>query len=355
VKLQYTDASVPVNGTDSYYRHDALAATSHRQSAVNEFGGVLNRHAECGDCHEPHAATSTTSIQTAAGWTAAGQQAKTSGVSVVNGAAGAAPTYTFIDGQSRQVTLEYQLCIKCHSGFTTLLANPAGTPTPYSKYRLDKGIELNPANVSYHPIEAAGTNTTAAMTNQLAGTSPYKQWTFTATSTIRCVNCHGDYRKFNVATPPAAGSDLAPHTSSYRGILTQSYRDRALLQSTEGYVASNFALCYLCHGEAPFADRSGSSRTDTNFRLHGMHLGNIGRSSSSSYDIDAPGAGRGYALCSECHFRIHSTINRVGAQPAYPRLVNFAPNITVGATPWNQANRTCTLTCHGQNHGGYGY
>jgi predicted CXXCH cytochrome family protein len=355
VKLQYTDAAVPANGTDSYYRHNALVAGNHTQASLNEFGGVSNRHDECGDCHEPHAATSTASTPTASGWTAAGQQAKTSGVLVVNGAAGTAPAYTFINGQTSQVTREYQLCFKCHSGFTTLLANPTGTPTPYSKYRLDKGIELNPSNASYHPIEAPGTNTTTAMTNQLAATSPFKQWTFTATSTIRCVNCHGDYRKFNATTPPAAGSDLAPHTSRYRGILTQNYRDRALMQSTDAYVASNFALCYLCHGEAPFADGSKNSRTDTNFPLHGYHLRSIGRSSSTSYDIDAPGAGRGYAVCAECHFRIHSTINRVGAQPAYPRLVNFSPNITVGATPWNQAGRSCTLTCHGQSHSAWNY
>lgn len=352
VKAQYTDATVPANNatTRSYYRHDALVTTTHTRADLNEFGGVSNRHSECGDCHNSHKANATNSTQTTTGWTASGRLANISGVSVVNGAAGAAPTYTFLNGTTNPVTREYQLCFKCHSGFTTLLSNPTGTPTPYSLYELDKGVELNPSNASYHPIEAAGKNTTAAMANQLAATSPYKQWTFTTTSTIRCVNCHGDNRKYNQATPPAAGSDLAPHTNQYRGVLLQNYRDRALMQSTEVYSAANFALCFLCHGEAPFADVSGNARTDTNFRFHGYHLTELPRNTSTSYNIDQPGAGRGVAICAECHFRIHSTTYRVGTQPAYPRLVNFAPNVTAGSTPWNQTGKSCTLTCHGVQH-----
>ncbi len=357
VKAQYTDAAVPANDatTRSYYRHDALVTTTHTRADLNEFGGLSNRHSECGDCHNSHKANATNGTQTTTGWTASGRLANISGVSVVNGAAGVAPTYTFLNGTTNPVTREYQLCFKCHSGFTTLLSNPTGTPTPYSRYELDKGVELNPSNASYHPIEAAGKNTTAAMTNQLAATSPYKQWTFSTTSTIRCVNCHGDNRKYNQATPPAAGSDLAPHANTYRGVLLQNYRDRALMQSAEAYSAGNFALCYLCHGENPFADISGSTNANTNFRFHGFHLGNLPRNTSTSYNIDQAGAGRGFAICAECHFRIHSTTYRVGTQPAYQRLVNFAPSVTTGATPWSQTGRSCTLTCHGASHSSWTY
>jgi hypothetical protein len=365
-QLQYptSGAVIPLNSTDNYYRHDALATTNHTQLQLNEFGGVLNRHDECGDCHNSHAANPSLSTETTTGWTASGQVAKTSGVSVVNSLTpGAAPTYTFINGVTSQVTREYQLCLKCHSGFTTPLANPTGTPTPYSKYRLDKAIEFNPNNASYHPIEAAGKNTTAAMTAQLSGTSSFKQWTFTTASTVRCVNCHGDYRKYNQPTAPAAGSDLAPHTSRYRGILMQNYRDRSLMTRTEAPTAlqfeTNFALCFMCHGSAPFVTTSNSTQPDTNFRYHGPHLRSYrGQAMTTpNYNIDQPGAGDGYMICAECHFRIHSTTYRVGSQPAYPRLVNFAPNVTVGATPWNQTQTggSCTLTCHGFSHSNEGY
>ena len=33
------------------------------------------------------------------------------------------------------------------------------------------------------------------LNSQLAGASPYKQWTFTTADTIRCTNCHGEKAK----------------------------------------------------------------------------------------------------------------------------------------------------------------
>ena len=290
VKAQYTDPAVPANSADSYYRHDALV--SDQPHAV--LAQRVRRRREPPQTSAETATSrtrrsSTASTETASGWTAPGQLAKTSGVSVANGAAGTAPAYTFIDGQTSQVTREYQLCLKCHSGFTTLLANPAGTPTPYSKYRLDKGIELNPANASYHPIEACRHE------HDRGDDQPARR-----DLAVQAVDVHGDehdplrelswrHRKFNATTPPAAGSDLAPHANSYRGILMQNYRDRALMQASDAYNAGNFALCFLCHGEAPFAATGSTARTDTNFRLHGFHLRNIDRGTSTSYDIDRPG------------------------------------------------------------------
>ncbi len=255
-QAQFTNPAVPANdaATRSYYRHDAATAptvpNTHSLAGNDEFGGVSNRHSECGDCHNSHIASSTASTQLSDGWTVAGQQTAVSGVSVANGAAGSAPTYTFLNGTVGSApTREYQICLKCHSGFTTL---PSSAGQPPSRQALDKGIELNPSTSSYHPVEAAGTNATAQMAGSLAGTSPYKLWNFTTDSTVRCVNCHGDPGKFDATTPPAAGSDLAPHTSQFRSLLIQGYRDRELKGRYEAYAAADFALCYVCHAEAPF-------------------------------------------------------------------------------------------------------
>ncbi len=351
VSAQYTDPLVPANSaaTRDYYRHDALVTTTHTRAQLNEFGGALNRHSECGDCHNAHKASSAASTQAAAGWTTSGRLANISGVSVVNGAAGTSPTYTFLDG-STTPTYEYQVCFKCHSGFTTLNSNTGFTP---SKYHLDKGVELNPANGSYHPVEAAGKNTTADMTANLAATSPYKQWTFTTGSTIRCTNCHASSTTYNQATPPAAGSDLPPHTSRYRGILLQNYRDRVLETSTAAYAAADFALCFMCHGEAPFATETA---TATNFKYHGFHIIKLAGMGSGSTDIDTAGAGQGNAICAECHFRIHSTTYKDGTQTLTgSRLVNFAPNVQAsgGTRSWTTTgvgSGSCTLTCHGKSH-----
>ena len=360
VQAQYVDPSIPANdpGASAYYSHDALVPATNTESALNEFGGVTNRSSQCSDCHNAHQAATADGIQTTTGWTAPGQLSGVSGVSVVNGAAGSAPTYNFLDGVTNPVTLEYQLCLKCHSSFTNLLPQVPGKP---STDALDAGAEFNPANASFHPVEAPGTNQTAKMADSLAGTSPYKLWTFTPASTIRCLNCHASGITPIAAPAPAAGGDLSAHTSPNRGILVQSYQDRVLSSATAAYTPANFALCYTCHAEEPFAN---STADDTNFPLHGLHTTGLAGIGTGGTDIDTADAGQGNALCAECHFRLHSTTFKVGTQ-AVPgsRLVNFAPDVTpypadggtISWTPNANGGGSCTLTCHGKSHDNLSY
>jgi len=384
VSAEYTDPSVPDNlpGNREYYSHDVEAASTHTRSELDEFGGQTNRHSSCADCHNSHKAKGTDSTQTLTGWTASGRLAGVSGVSVENGAAGSAPTYTFLDGlpttlpdpvtlvEDYPVSREYQLCFKCHSGFTTL---PANNPLKPSRDALDKGVEFNPANASFHPVEAAGKNGTDAMTASLGGTSPYKLWDLSINSTVRCLNCHAGGATDPAATPPLPlpGTSLAPHASSNRGILLENYRDRVLKPGVDvivggvvvdsaAYNAKDFALCYVCHAEAPFAPYSESSNA-TNFSFHSKHLAGMTGKGDGGKDIDAAGDGQSNAICAECHFRIHSTTNKVGEQGG-PRLVKFSPNVeplVAGGTPsWTlgaTSGGSCTLTCHTKEHNGLEY
>lgn len=366
VRAQFTDALVPPNDNLNrlYYRHDTLnPAKSHTKASLNEFGGVSNRHTECGDCHNPHQANGTNGTTTPApssGVTASGRQAGVSGVSVANGPAGTAPTYTFLDGKTPATSInrEYQLCFKCHSGFTTLSSNGSFGP---SRYRLDKGIEFNPNNPSYHPVEAAGKNTTPAMAASLAGGTT---WRLTTGSTIRCVNCHASSTKAP-ATPalnqPPANGDLPMHTSRNPGILLAKYRNRVLMSATEPYSAANFALCFMCHSQAPFTD---SNSTATNFSEHAKHVSNLDsrRSEGGTPDIDTIGGGRGNAICAECHFRQHSTSFQVPGQTVPgSRLVSFSTNVSKNGTTlqWTRSatvgSGSCTLTCHSYNHSNKSY
>ena len=283
----------------------------------------------------------------------------------MNGAAGAAPTYTFLSGVSdaavedgtpvsniNPINLEYQLCFKCHSGFTKLLPSIAGKP---SLDALDKGIEFNPNNPSFHPVEAKGKNETAAMTASLAGTSPSKLWDFTVGSTIRCLNCHASGSTDTTTDPTltAPGAALAPHSSSNRGILLKNYRDRVLKSTIDPYSSGDFALCYGCHAEEPFV-AGGSASTKTNFSEHSRHLNLLSSKGNGLTSIDTPGDGQGNAICAECHFRIHSTTSEVGVV-GNTRLVSFAPNVQPngGTLSWTAATTTapgsCTLTCHGHD------
>ena len=398
----YSGPVVPANdpAKREYYSHDGVGtsptsptSTTHTQSQLDEFsvastGGRPNRHSECTDCHNPHQAAATlasNSDLTALGapWEPSGSLAGVSGVSVQNSTVvDSAPAYTFLDGATNVVTSEYQLCFKCHSGFTPLTSNTGLKP---SQYALDKGVEFNPANPSYHPVEAAGTNGTDAMKLNLTQTSPYKLWNFEVGSTIRCLNCHASSQTSgpNPPSPPPAdstlplpGTALAPHTSANRGILIRSYKDRVLKSANDPYSAGDFGLCYVCHGEEPFAP-NGSSSKATNFSLHSKHLTLLagkGTGAARANDIDTPGDGVGNAICAECHFRIHSTTDKVGTQAVDgTRLVNFAPNVQpfVSTTtdvppltttmlswtpvPGSIGSGSCTLTCHGKEHNGFAY
>ena len=242
IQAQYTSPTLPANNpaTASWYSHPATVPTNHTMDELPEFGGVSNRHTECADCHQPHRADATPGTATTGGWTVSGAIEGASGVAVTNGVANTVPTYTW----QRTNQFEYQLCFKCHSGYTTLATQDPATP---SRWALDKSVELNPANLSFHPVEAAGTNATAAMTASLAGTSPYKLWTFTASSVVRCQNCHGPSGAVN----PAVDAQIDNHASANRGILLRNYRDRVLNTRNQAYSAADYALCYLCHAEAP--------------------------------------------------------------------------------------------------------
>jgi predicted CXXCH cytochrome family protein len=358
VQSDWTSPSLPANdpSTDAWYSHPATDAssTAHVSDKEDEFGGVLDRHAACADCHQPHLADATKPVNSVGGWTASGAIKGASGVSVVNGPAGSAPAYTL----NTTSGFEYELCFKCHSGFTQL---PAQDPAHPSRWALDKGIELNPANVAYHPVEAPGKNQTNAMALSLQGTSPYKLWNFETDETVRCLNCHGDSSVANPASPPTADARLDNHAGPNRGILIANYKDRALKPQGQLYAAQDFALCYVCHAEEPMVDDSGDVRYDTNFNWHGFHLNAMAFDGTGPTDIDTPGAGQGNATCSECHFRTHGTALATGGQAPAKGLVNFAPNVldrngTLRFVPATSSTLgTCTLTCHGKPHDNYVY
>ena len=325
-----------------YYSHPATTASSHTSARVDEFSQQTNRHSECGDCHDPHKVNPAAPTQTSSGWTVSGALANITGVARQGGG------LVWND----PIAYEYQLCYKCHSGYTGLLS-----------VKLDQAAEFDPGNASYHPVEASGQNTTTAMTNSLAGGT---LWRFTTSETIRCTNCHGN--SLLVGGPPtlntpANSARLAPHASVNPGILIANYRDRQLKTSTEAYDTNDFTLCYLCHKEAPFQDTSGDSRDDTNYPLHGFHLGGIADEGGggASTDIYRPGAGQGNAICAECHYRIHGTaLADWPGNQNYQRGVNFAPNVgpvggQLGPLWSGPANKSCTLVCHGTTHDAKGY
>lgn len=364
VRAQYA-LGQPANdpATRSYWSHDTTDPGDHVLDSGNEFQGKLTRHSQCSDCHDPHGATTAKSVMTPTGWTAPGGFTKASGVAVTNGAAGTVPTYTWLDGMVQPVSAEYQLCFKCHTSFTTLPDDVPGKP---SQGFSDLAVDFNPANPSYHPIEAPGRNQTQKLADSLEGESSYKLWKFKTTDTVRCVSCHAS-NTTGTSTDPAqnaADAALTVHASTNRGILIRPYENRVLSAAGQFYDAKGAALCLTCHMETPFMNRLRPAAAEgTNFVFHGLHMSGITSKGSGGLDIDTPGAGQGNARCAECHFGNHGTTQLPqGQQVSGDRLVGFSPNVlpskAAGGVPTftkTATGGTCTLTCHGKDHQGARY
>lgn len=314
-------------------------AQRHRQEEGLDpaaFTGAL-RHAECVDCHNPHAAT------------AANPLGGISRVAVSNGAANAVPTYVPRPPGDPSLVQEHELCFKCHSSFTTL---PPGAA--------DLALILNPANASFHPVEAPGQNRTPAMGVSLAGGLGLPH--LSVGSTVTCSDCHGSesipatVTLVSTYTGPEPlgphGSNAAISASLSNAVLRAPYRIQ-LKGRTDPYARADSALCFICHSPAPFESSGTDSRPDTNFRYHSFHMRRIGGNGSFDGDITTPGSGRGVSVCKECHDNPHGTAaafyagNRTNA-----RGVNFSPNVTgsngTGEPSWSPGS--CNLRCHNQRH-----
>lgn len=295
--------------------------------------GASNRHAECVDCHNPH--------QLRTGNTPSGtfsyRMLGVSRVRVSNGAAGTAPTYTFVPATDTNLTglAEYQVCFKCHSGWTTL---PTGAT--------DLGIVFNPANESAHPLQGAGRNGSSYMAASLAGGTGLPH--LTTNSVLTCSDCHNSddiprtvslvsgYTGTVVTGPHGAGVTNADFSNK---LLRAPYRTATL----RTYNQTDFAFCYICHSSAPFNTEGTDPRSDTRFRFHGRHM--------TSYR----------ASCKDCHNDVHGT--KLALKPGnrnYAQLVNFAATVTPRSTTQPTWTRTatggsCTLTCHTEGHSGESY
>ncbi len=277
------------------YKHNVYGYTGIHDE--KEAALVNTKHVECEDCHNPHAVNNTTA-------SAPDVKGFNQGVKGIdqNG------------NMINPIQYEYQLCFRCHSD------NPAVLPYT-QRYRGVGNMRLNFAttNVSYHPVEAAGQNSTVT---SLLGT-------LSVTSKIYCSDCHGS---------DGAGAPAGPHGSSNLAILKYAY-DTArfpMLGSgwNSGALVSHWPLCFQCHNV--------STVTTIHTSIHNGHF-------------------MKYTGCNTCHDP-HGYDGSLGTgggnvSSAFERLVNFdtsviRPNATNGKMI-DIPNRKCYFICH-QNPSGSG-
>ncbi|HRX85747.1 MAG TPA: cytochrome c3 family protein [Phycisphaerae bacterium] len=261
---------------------------------VEEFQGA-RAHAECADCHNPHAVSN---------------QPPGSRVDRLG------ETLAFVRGVTiggtpiERANYEYQICLRCHGD--------APVPTPRTLQRQAQTsnlrLKFSPSNPSFHPVVSSSPSPdTVSLVPGLANGSR-----------ITCTDCHN-----NDAGTNAGGSGPAgPHGSIYDYLLERNYT----VTDNNDESAFEYALCYKCHQQSIVL----SSRS---FSLHRLHV----------VDERTP--------CSACHDP-HGVSTTVGIGSDHTHLINFdtvivRPETSTGRLEFRDAGTfsgSCTLTCHGVDH-----
>jgi predicted CXXCH cytochrome family protein len=176
------------------------------------------RHVECADCHNSHAANSTSAVAPNASGALAGLVGINQDGAVVH-----------------PLTRQYEQCFRCHAD--SVSRGPARVPRQF--VQTNTRLEFAPGNASFHPVVAPGRNA-----NVPSLLSP-----LTTSSRLYCTDCH------NSDSGPNAGGSGAngPHGSVFEPILER----RLALTDNETETAGTYALCYKCHSRSSIlADES---------------------------------------------------------------------------------------------------
>ena len=323
------------NTATRFFKHDVFATQGvHRVGEMEgfEFGGA-HRHVECEDCHEPHEATrgaaSAPMLQR--------EMHYTSGVNPAWIAPGAPAGYSWLPQAER----EYQICFKCHSGFTDLptyapdgwdgstyvpdglrkLTYGGITQVPDSR---DMAQEFNPYNASFHPVVVVGRNQAIPPGSFVAGWS--------VDSMVYCSDCH--------ANANAATEGQGPHGSPLLHLLDGSSDYQTADPDNPTYLGTE--LCFNCHDAA---DYIGSGR-ETNFirgnrNLHKQHSDN----GSCYLCHDTHGSEQLHLLNLDISIELDSNTYF---------LLGYDGQATDSQSFWqispDRSVKTCWLVCHDHDH-----
>ncbi len=252
-------------------------------------------HAECVDCHNPHAAGSTVHAAETNTVTATSPLYKVSGVNPPSTTAWETPTASAYTEKptSTGISFEYELCYKCHSSWT-------GPNDPVVR---DTAKEFNPANASYHSVEDTGK----------ASAYGVYETPWDPSSLMYCSDCHGS----QTSSDPAG-----PHGSTINNILKGEYS-----RTTGAYGSDTSShLCFICHDYDTY--RAQNLHTASN------QSGFTTQKSSSYYNLHTYDKHQN-AVCMDCHAALPHGINRrhlivLSSDPApydnSVQLTNYIPN-----------------------------
>lgn len=313
-----------------------------------ETSAAQPRHAECADCHNPHAANSTSGSTT--------PPSVQSPLIHITGVSG-----TATDGQTpvTPAVNQYQICFVCHGDSankpqatdtgTTGIGygrNPQRQTDVGNPTRFNLRVEFN-STVARHnvvnPRGGAGSTRTVPSLRpaplNLSGTGSIAGRSLASGTYIYCTDCHNsDTARFYGGAGPNG-----PHATIFQHLLARRYNFEQALGTpgnttdTVTWVSGQTTqpLCNMCH----YIDKSENTNAILNNRTfrHEIHVIN-----------------GGYA-CSDCHDP-HGVNG--GSSTNNPSLINFDRSIVTvnskGQGPQlvstGTYRGTCNLLCHGKDH-----
>lgn len=309
--------------------HVVANAASNSVHVADE-SAVLNhnRHAACVDCHNPHG-TREVGLSFPAPPQIRSSQAGVDGVSATDGRSLVSPAVN-----------QYESCLRCHGTSAGKAANSSG----FGYLPVWAVSAPDPVNV----IPQFSLTSTSSHPVMHDRTSPYPQPSLRSNMLeidgvrqgrsvgvrLLCTDCHNsdDNREFGGTGPNG------PHGSKYSHLLERRYDMSQAPVPGEPITnlnappnltpTGNYALCAKCHDLTSVA-------ANTSFSEHARHVND------------------GFS-CSVCH-----TGHGMGSQTAMisgERMVNFDLNVVApngrGPIMYKRSMNSCTLTCHGHQHGG---
>lgn len=246
-------------------------------------------HVSCVDCHDPHRSNARTAA----------------GPMDISGALEGVPGVTLTGGELDEAQFEYEVCLRCHSGWET---TAHGFPVRRQIEQFDLAREIDPGNPSHHAVAAPGQNPNV----------PSLQGTWSESSTVRCTDCHAGEE----------GEPAGPHGSPHEWLLAGEYR------TGDGITESprSYQLCYSCHSRS-------SILANESFPEHRLHI------------VDER------TSCAVCHDP-HGVSQTQGDPMGHTHLINFDisvvdPDPTTGRLEFVDMGSevgSCNLTCHGRTH-----
>ncbi|HLG18032.1 MAG TPA: cytochrome c3 family protein [Blastocatellia bacterium] len=320
----------PVSTTPSV--HDASEGPASLTYKLPESSSGAARHAECADCHDPHAANP----QTGSPPSVAGYLREVAGISS-SGTEASSANY------------EYEVCFKCHAdsankpqllGGVSFGRNPLRQTDDNNPSRFNSRFEFN-SSVAWHPVinpRGLSTGTSGfvpSLRSAPLGTNgqPLPGRSLSASSFIYCTDCHNNSSGRNLGTGTGPSG---PHGSNIIHLLERNYSYNTPPANPGGtmgqvtYSTAAYALCNKCH------DVDGSIVQNRSFKEHDKHI--RGEGASCSVCHDSHGINGGNATNNK--FLINFDLSIVGP--------DSSGRLRYESTGFRRGS--CYLTCHGEEH-----